>query len=294
MPLCLLLTAPSAWSTLHAPLSWQEGHLHVSWDSADCITSFQGPSPMSTSFSFLVLFHGIALWVPLFPLPVQRQLLCRLPSPASFPFCPSHQTCILSIARLGRRHRLSPHFFTPHPHTSCFSAGPSSEVTPNHLFSIPSPASHPSSGPHPWGLPWIVFRALCGLALACWLFKNIFYLRAFLCLSVVYSNNFWLIPVFVKAVHSKENHSCLDCKEMKSVSPKGNQPWIFIERTDAEAEVPKFWPPNVKSWIIWKIPWFWERLRAKGKKGRRWLDGIIYSRDMSLNTLREIVKDIIG
>ena len=46
--------------------------------------------------------------------------------------------------------------------------------------------------------------------------------------------------------------SLLDCKEIKSVNPKGIQPWIFIARTDAEAEAPIFWPPDVKNWLIGK------------------------------------------
>ena len=46
----------------------------------------------------------------------------------------------------------------------------------------------------------------------------------------------------------------LDNKEIKSVNPKGNQPWIFIGRTDAEAEAPILWPPDVKSWFIGKYP----------------------------------------
>ena len=44
----------------------------------------------------------------------------------------------------------------------------------------------------------------------------------------------------------------LDSKEMKPVNPKGNQPWIFIGRTDAEAETPILWPPDVKRWLIGK------------------------------------------
>ena len=48
--------------------------------------------------------------------------------------------------------------------------------------------------------------------------------------------------------------SPLDCKEIKPVNPKGNQPWIFIERTDAEAESPVIWPPGTKSQLIWKDP----------------------------------------
>ena len=46
----------------------------------------------------------------------------------------------------------------------------------------------------------------------------------------------------------------LDCKEIKPVNPKENQSWIFIGMTDAEAETPIFWPPDVKSWLIWKDP----------------------------------------
>ena len=48
--------------------------------------------------------------------------------------------------------------------------------------------------------------------------------------------------------------SSLDCKEIQPVHPKGNQPWIFIGRTDAEAETPILWPPGTKNWLIWKDP----------------------------------------
>ena len=48
--------------------------------------------------------------------------------------------------------------------------------------------------------------------------------------------------------------SSLDCKEIKPVNPKGNQPWIFIGRTDAEAEAPILWLPDVKSQVIRKDP----------------------------------------
>ena len=55
----------------------------------------------------------------------------------------------------------------------------------------------------------------------------------------------------------------LDSKEIQPVNPKGNQSWIFIGRTDAEAETPIIWPPDVKNWLIWKDPdaekqWRWE------------------------------------
>ena len=48
--------------------------------------------------------------------------------------------------------------------------------------------------------------------------------------------------------------SPLDCKEIQPVHPKGNQSWIFIERTDAEAETPILWAPDAKNWHIWKDP----------------------------------------
>ena len=57
--------------------------------------------------------------------------------------------------------------------------------------------------------------------------------------------------------------SPLDCKEIQPVHPKGNESWIFIGRTDAEAETPILWPPDAKNWLIWKDPdagkdWRWE------------------------------------
>ena len=48
--------------------------------------------------------------------------------------------------------------------------------------------------------------------------------------------------------------SPLDSKEIKPVNPKGNQSWILIGRTDAEAETPILWPPDTKNWLIWKDP----------------------------------------
>ena len=59
---------------------------------------------------------------------------------------------------------------------------------------------------------------------------------------------------FWTVVLDKTLDSPLDCKEIQAVHPKGNQPWIFIGRTDAEAEAAIFWPPNVKNWFIGKDP----------------------------------------
>ena len=59
---------------------------------------------------------------------------------------------------------------------------------------------------------------------------------------------------FWTVVLEKTLESPLDCKEIQPVHPKGNQSWIFIGRTDDEAETPILWPPDVKNWLIWKDP----------------------------------------
>ena len=59
---------------------------------------------------------------------------------------------------------------------------------------------------------------------------------------------------FWTVVLEKTLESPLDCKEIQPVYPKGDQSWVFIGRTDVEAETPVLWPPDVKSWLIWKHP----------------------------------------
>ena len=76
---------------------------------------------------------------------------------------------------------------------------------------------------------------------------------------------------FQIALLEKTLESPLDSKEIKPVNPKGNKPWIFIRRTDAEA--PILWPPDEKSQDHWKRSWCWEILRAGGKGNNRGWDG---------------------
>ena len=62
------------------------------------------------------------------------------------------------------------------------------------------------------------------------------------------------IDAFETVVLEKTLESPLDCKEIQPVHPKGDQSWVFIGRTDAEAATAILWPPHVKSWLIWKDP----------------------------------------
>ena len=90
----------------------------------------------------------------------------------------------------------------------------------------------------------------------------------------------WMLKnrCFWTVVLEKTLENPLDCKEIQPVHPKGNQSWIFIGRTDVEAETPILWPPNARNWLIGKVPdagkgWSQEE---KGRDDKGW-DGRMVS-----------------
>ena len=98
---------------------------------------------------------------------------------------------------------------------------------------------------------------------------------------------------FWNVVLKKTLENPLDCKAIKPVNPKGNQSWIFIGRTDAEAETPILWSPDGKNWVIWKDPDAGKDWRQE-EKGKTENEMVAWHHRLDrheFSKLRELVKD---
>ena len=96
---------------------------------------------------------------------------------------------------------------------------------------------------------------------------------------------------FQTVVLEKTLESPLECKEIQPVHPKGDQSWVFIGRTDDEAETPILGPPDVKSCLIWKDPDAGKDWRQEEKRTTGWDGWMTSPMDMGLGGLQELVMD---
>jgi len=139
------------------------------------------------------------------------------------------------------------------------------------------------------GAEWIniLFQLCCPFPpfIALWSNQNVWMHIWYIC---VYLRNWYFWTVLLE----KTLESPLESKAIKAVNLKGNQPWILFGRTDAEAEAPVLWPPDVNSWLLEEILMLGkiEGRRRRRWQRARWLAGITDSLDLNLSKFQEMMR----
>ena len=142
------------------------------------------------------------------------------------------------------------------------------------------PKAHLTSHSRMSGSRWVITPLWLSGSLRSFLYSSSLCSCHRFLISSAFVSPYCFCPLLCPFLHElwcwRKLESPLDWKEIKPVNLKGNQPWIFIGRTDAEAEIPILWPPDARNWLIGKVPdagkdW---RQEDKGWQRMRWLDGI--------------------
>ena len=120
------------------------------------------------------------------------------------------------------------------------------------------PEAHLTSHSRMYGSRWVIIPLWLSGSLRSFLYSSSLCSCHRFLISSAFVSPYCFCPLLCPFLHElwcwRKLESPLDCNEIKPVNLKGNQPWIFIGRTDAEAEIPILWPPDARNWLLGKVP----------------------------------------